>query len=852
MSLPAPTPPPRLSDRSGPSPPRHPVPRGFGPSHSSASLLALALLLAYPGGCVSEPEPEAPASPIPGDGNATEDASAPDPTPEPTTDPAGDPGIIKAGCRPGEPRPEAFVPSGSTDGRTAIIPGGRAVTPVGTLVPVGRAALGLALSPDGSRIYVTGDGDRNQSLLAVDFDDGEVVQTLSGFEAFRGVAATPDGQMLVVGEGRDGMLRTFVPSDEDVGIFKPGPTLDLGGYLGDLALSPDGQMAYVASNTASAIYAVRLASMTVERIYGTGNYPYDLVVDPLGERLYVSNLAGSTVQVIDLTHAASDDAPDSEGDDILAVIDTPQGPEGMVLDPAGARLYVPCADDDVVLIIDTETLLPLGETDLSHHPEGLLASSPNDVALSPDGQTLYVVQADLNQIDLVDAWSGALLGSLPAGWYPVAVEAHPDGERIAVVNTKGLGSRPDMLDPTGLLQIITLPDAAGLAEHTEQAWQNNTRPGRFYAEGCDEILPAEDGEVPIKHVVLIVRENKTYDAVLGDLEGANGDPELTLFGEEITPNLHALARAFVNMDNYHSDPEESLQGHLWTTQADCGDFVEKLRNTQTPLSGFEAASLSSSNNIFEHCLEHGISFRNYGEIVTFGPELLGRMRDFIDPKFPFFNMGVPDEEKAREVIREWDLGIFPQFIYIGLPNDHTMGTRPGAPTPESMVADNDYATGMLVDWISKSPYWSKTIIFIIEDDPQSYRGDHVDAHRSISVVVSPWVKRGYVSHVHYSIPSMYRTIEMILGLPPMNKNDAGAAPMYDIFRDTADGPALTSFDLRPLGVLPDVNGIDAPMAAESMALDWESVDGVPGLGLILWRARKGDVDPPPYAVGIDR
>ena len=745
-------------------------------------------------------------------------------------------------CRPGDPLPEAFEPGGGgVDGPWGIIPGGRRVSPRGTLVPLGRAPVGLALSPDGSRAYVTCDGDSAHALQVIDLDTGEVLQTLGGFEAFRGVAATPDGQGIVVAAGRSGTLLSF--SYNEQGDLESGPSLDLVGYLGDLALSADGRRAFVASNTASLVFEVDLKTMELQRSFVTGNFPYDLVADPMGSRLYVSNLAGSTLLVIDL-----------ESDEPLAEVPTPKAPEGMVLSAGGEQLFVPCADHDSVLLLDTETLQPLAEIDLSHHPEGLLASSPNDVDLSVDGGTLFVVLADLNQVDLVDTASGELLGSLPTGWYPVALRAIPDGRRLVVLSTKGLGGRPNQVEPNGLLQVVTLPkDDEALAEQTRLVRENNSRPSRFYPRQCAQIMPARDGRLPIEHVVLIVRENKTYDMVLGDLEGGNGDPSLVLFGEDITPNIHALARSFVNLDNFHHDAEESIQGHQWTTQADCTDFVEKLRHTQLPLAGYEPASIAASGSIFEHCLKHGVSFRNYGEAFSFVPEMLGRMRDFIDPKFPFYNMEVLDVDKAREVIREWSLRVFPQFIYIALPNDHTYGTKPGKPTPQSMVADNDRATGLLVEWLSRSQYWEKTVVFIIEDDPQSWRGDHVDAHRSICVVISPWVKRGHVSSVHYNVPSVYRTIEMILGLPPMNKNDAGAAPMYDIFLDPVGKPDLTPFEALPLAVEHTLNTLDSPMAAESMAIDWrDGVDGKPGLGKILWRAMKGEVDPPPYAKGIDR
>ena len=821
--------------------------------------MALAVVVGSLGACHSTAEPPRGGGSTPAAAAVTRGPRPPAQIP-PSAEPSGPRGEPSAPasevCDPGLPTALAAAPGGSTDGRTAIIPGGRAVTPDGVLVPLNRAPLGLALSPDGLRAYVTHDRGAAEALWVVDVATGERLQTLGGFTVFRGVVATPDGTRVLIASGADRLLRVLnVGAD---GLLTPGATVDLGGYLGDVTVSSDSTTAWAVVNTSSAIHEVDLATLTVRRTFFAGNLPYDLVVDRAARRLFVSNYAESTVQVFDTATG-----------DVLATLETPAGPEGMALDAAEERLYVTCADSDQLFVLDARTLLAETTIDLTHHPEGLLASTPNDVSLSPDGTRLYVVQADLNQVDVLDAASGTLLGSLPTGWYPVAVGVPPDGQHLVVLNHKGLGAVPGEVEPSGNLQIVPVPaDAESLGVSTDQVWQNNSRPSRFFPGDCDRPGRPASALPPIEHVVLLVRENKTYDQVLGDVEGTNGDPALTLFGEAITPNLHALAKGFSNLDNYYSNPEESLQGHQWTTQSDCGDFTEKLRHSQSPLSGYEGPSLAASGSIFHHCLDHGVSFRNYGEVVSFGPELLGRLRDFIDPKYPFFNMGIRDQDKAHEILREWSLGIFPEFIYISLPNDHTFGAEPGKPTPESMVADNDRATGMLVDWISKSAYWEKTIVFIIEDDPQSHAGDHVDAHRSIAVVVSPWVKRGHVSHVHHDIPSIYRTIELLLGLPPMNKWDAGASAMYDLFLPAGTPPDLTPFDALPLGVPPGIvpEGAVAarfrrPRAASAEAGDGDAddrdddekgVDGRAGLGRELWHYFKGDREPPPYAKGIDR
>jgi hypothetical protein len=362
--------------------------------------------------------------------------------------------------------------------------------------------------------------------------------------------------------------------------------------------------------------------------------------------------------------------------------------------------------------------------------------------------------------------------------------------------------------------------------------------------GCPTGFPVPagpGGPSPIEHVVLIVRENKTYDALLGDLETGDGNPDLVLYGEDVTPNLHALARRFAHHDNFYDDGEDSTQGHLWLTSAFVNDYMERMN-----LSGgdFDAdvmmeAGAPDFGTFFTHLLRHGVPFRNYGEVVgTMGQWNGQRVMEHTDLRFPglFFNLSVKDEEKADYVAaRLVDDEDFPSFVFIGLPNDHTFGTRPGRPTPESMVNDNDYATGLLVDRISRSRFWPSTAIFIVEDDPQQ-GADHVDYHRSILVVASPWAKRAHVSSVHGSIPSLLRTIELILGLPPMCRYDALATPLWDAFSPVPD---FEPYTVLPRTIADAVNPVDAPGAAASMRMDFSGPDRNPGLGAVLWLARKG-------------
>ena len=387
---------------------------------------------------------------------------------------------------------------------------------------------------------------------------------------------------------------------------------------------------------------------------------------------------------------------------------------------------------------------------------------------------------------------------------------------------------------------------------TTRVNENNSRASRFYNDTCKQLFTdtgKEDFTPPIKHVVLIQKENKTYDEVLGDLQRdnkpyGNGDPELCLFGEQFTPNVHELARQFVNFDNYYANADESTQGHMWMTQADCNDLMNKYRFDRLPIVGVDPATRSETGSIFDLCYNNNVTFRNYGQVANFGFESLNKYREFMNVKYPYYNMSVKDVDKAKEFIREMKNGIFPEFVYLMLPNDHTFGGSSDKPTPQTMVADNDHAVGMVVDAISKSEYWESTIIFILEDDPQSAAGDHVDAHRSILVVVSPWVKRGYLSSVLYSIPSVYRTIEMLLGLPHLNGNTAMAAPMYDIFTTEPD---FSSYDHIVPNVLPAMNPKGTEAAKSSEKYDWNEVDGHKGLGDIIWSIMRPGQERPSHA-----
>ena len=736
--------------------------------------------------------------------------------------------------------------AGVIDDRRAILPNGRMVAPEGDIVIVGGNPTDVVLDATGTFAYVL---RQDGGLVVVDLRSGEGIQTVGSVKGYHGLALAADGGTLWTASMLGGVHRFAVGED---GRLTESGGAPLHGFLVDVAVRPGSDLVYVVANTSSNIYEIDPVTLETVRTLRAGRNPYELAFDPTGETLFTSNLGSDSVSVIDV---ASGEA--------VARIPVCDGPSGMVYVPGAAgdggdRLYVACSNSDTVAVLDVASRSVAGELDLTGDPDGLTGGAVNELAFSPTTDRLFVSAARRNKVDIVRLADGVVEGSVATGHYPTALVVRPGGESLVVAATKGFGSEDGRWDIRGQLNVIPIPATPEeLALATARVAENNARPGRFFPDEClpgEQLPPALAGgdDRPIRHVVLIVRENKTYDNLLGDLEGANGDPVLAIFGEDVTPNLHALARRFVNMDNFYADAEHSKQGHQWTTQVDCNDHTEKIRRFALPLVGVDEALMAGGGSIFEHCYANGVSFRNYGEAFGFGVEVVGELSPFVDSKFPFFNLAIPDVEKAAEFIRELEDGIFPSFVYIALPNDHTSGTSPGAPTPRWFVADNDAGTGMIVEAVSQSPFWPETVIFIIEDDPQS-SGDHVHSHRSPCLAIGPHVRRGHTSSVQYSTASLYKTIELILGLPPINKNTRDASPMIDAFvTDTpGDEPDFEPYAGLPNPVPYEVNPPNAIMAAESQAIDWTKLDEAPGLGLILWRAQRGDVPMPAYAKRVD-
>jgi YVTN family beta-propeller protein len=576
------------------------------------------------------------------------------------------------------------------------------------------------------------------------------------------------------------------------------------------------------------------------------------------------------------------------------IIEVGLHPSDMVLSPDQERLYVACANSDIISVINTTTDEVIENISVHMQENILFGSSPNDLAISPDGKFLYVANGTDNAVCVIQTGTpGKVLGYIPTGWYPGSVILDKNGKILYVANIKGIGSRNQRTDRTGYnsydylgsVSIIALPGRHELQKMTETVNLNNSwaekLKGLYQSEASREKVP-----VPVlpsqtsffKHVIYIIKENRTYDQVFSDMVKGDGDTSLLEFGREITPNHHLLAETFVLLDNFYCSGVLSADGHQWTDEAYVTDYLEKSFGDfprSYPYDGDDALAYASSGFIWDNVLNHGLTFRDYGEFVraiidpddaTFteiyqdfkagtnnikiqAKANLEQLTPYLCPTFIGFPNEVPDVYRAAEFIKELKNfeknDDFPNFIIMLLPNDHTSGTRPGMPTPRAAVADNDLALGQIVEAISGSKFWKETCILLTEDDPQDGL-DHVDGHRTVGLVISPYTKRGEVVSTYYSQINMVRTIEDILGIPPMNQLDLSAESMADCFTDKPDfSPYKAVKNNIPLDELnPElisITGDQLYWAKKSLEQDLNDVDRINEdiFNRIIWHSVKG-------------
>ena len=703
-----------------------------------------------------------------------------------------------------------------------------------------------------------------------------------------------------------------------------------------LAISADGSRLYVTGNLGDQLYELDAASGQVLRSWDTGVAPYDVVL--AGRKAYVSNLGGAQPTKQDHTALAGlgmrvrVDSRDiaSEGsvtvidlvtDRVLREIPLERHTSALAASPDGRYVVVANTGSDSLSVIDTSTDSVVEKISARQTPADLLGALPNALAFDPSGRRLYVCNGTQNAVAVFqfkpESRASKMLGLIPVGWFPGAIQFHRPTKTLLVANIKGVGAsklfKPgdkikfNSKDFFGTISYVPVPSDRQLSSLTELALRDLRYPRIAEAllpprpDQPARPVPERIGEPSLfKHVVYVIKENRSYDQVLGDMPEGNGDPQLCTFGEEYTPNQHKIAREFALLDNTYCAGICSADGHQWTDSALANEYVERQLTSDSPRSyaggktpdAADAFSWASSGFIWDNALAHGKTVRDYGEWMLseagwhdrkrkdkiMWSDYWGAFNTNVDlvrlrsrPQIRTlrqhsctntvgWDLKVPDVMRAAAFIRELKQfetnGDFPNLVILFLPNDHTGGEKTDYPTPGSQVADNDLAFGRVLEALSHSRFWPETCLFAIEDDPQA-GWDHVSGYRTTCYAASPYTPRKHTISTQYNQISLVRTIEQILGLPPMNQMDASATPMFDCFRDVPDYTAFNSVTNRfPLDrINPDAKKVtDRRIRRDILAsnrLPLDEPDRCPEdlLNRILWRAMKGpDAAFPEWAV----
>ena len=781
---------------------------------------------------------------------------------------------------PGAPGPQ---PNG-----TAVTPNGWTVTPAGTQTALGTGALALALSPDGKRALVVEGGFYNGEVRYVDTSSGRILQTEwphtgGKYSLYAGAAFSADGARAYVSDGPQSDILVYYVMTGRIRQMSSIRLPDWSGkypvYPAGIALAKTSPRLFVAANLRGTLDIVNLKDtrQSQTKVVPVGHRPYAVVLSRDEKHAYVSNWGGETVTVVDTATAKVEET-----------IPVGTHPSAMVLNPVNNELYVANSDSDTVSVVDTATQKVLRIIDMAPYDGARIGASPNALTVSPDGHTLYVANAGDNDIAVVAlSVGGASMdttkGLIPTACYPCGVALSPAADKLYVMNMKGKGVGPMdwapwriqplpvwpfefiLRETAGSLETIPVPAAGQLAAYTALVQAND----KFGEEpgGDGTVIPtgvAGGTASPIKHIIYIIKENRSYDQVLGDLGRGNGDPGLVDFGYSVTPNQHRLAKQFVTLDNYYADGEVSMDGWSWANAANCNTYTEKnvpliygsmfdlvqgwgITSMRRPDDepGFGQAEFPNATAaipgpdvkhayFWDTLAAADISFEDFGFFIGEAPEKaenlptsMPDLQGHTDLNYPGWDLSVSDQQRYLLWKTQFDAyekaGEMPTVQFIYLPRDHTWTLQPGKLAPASMVADNDYALGKIVDRVSHSKFWEDTAIFVTEDDAQD-GADHVDGHRTVAQIISPYTQTGAVDSTFYSTVSVLHTMELILGISPMTQFDATATPMYRSFTPT---PVKEPYSVvKPDQSMTVRNPTHGPMAAICAKLDFSHPDAV--------------------------
>ena len=703
------------------------------------------------------------------------------------------------------------------------------IAPAGKQVALDTFPMSAAATPDGKYLFVLHSGTRPPMITAIDAASGTVTSTLPVADAWLGIAVSPRGDRVYVGGGSRAAIfeLTFANGKLAAGrTFDAVPAASRGrqDFIGDVTFDREGHLLYAAELYRNSLVVINPQSGLVLNRIKTGRRPYRVLFHPDGKSFFVSHWADGSVGQYDTGSGSS-----------IGLVRIAPHPTDLVYREGGApdevegapkyngRLFVAAANTNSVysVAVTPSKQLSLLETiNIAMTSRQPLGMTPSALALSPDRSRLFVACSGANAVAVVDLTGnrGHLEGWIPSGWYPTAVRALPSGT-LAVLNGKGVRSypRPKGAVPPGQQQTGSASWIPAFTSEQLQQWTRQALANSAYHDGLlDQSPPLPTAA----HVVYIVQESSSYDQILGDLKGGNGDSSLAAFGESVTPNQHKLAAEFALFDNFYANGDDDWDGHNWATAAIASDYVEKLWPSQAAgrlkTDGSEdqdPASLPPAGYLWTNAVTAGITMRNFGYMATnvspapeAGKPQVASVRDPVLAKvtnmnFRGFDPQYADTARAKAFLDELATyekdAAMPRLVVIRLGSEYTTA---GA------AADNDHALGMIVEGITKSRFWSSTAIFVVRAGARN-GADHVDSHRSTAFVISPFVRRHSVDSKMYNTTSALRTIELFLGLRPMTHFDAGATPMAAVFQTQAD---TTPFTAEKPRVAPDKSPASTP------------------------------------------
>jgi len=757
-----------------------------------------------------------------------------------------------------------------------VLPNGWSLTPLGRSLSLGDLPLNMAVAHSGKRMAVSNNGQSGHSIQYIDVASEKILHDMPIDKAWYGLAFSDDDQLLYVSAGHDNKINIYSTQGDHLdlkdSILLGQPWPNPIGPAG-IAVNNKKQLLYTVTRDDSSLYIINTSSKSVLHKINLGAEAYTCMLSSDKTILYVSLWGGDKVLKLDASTGKK-----------LNSAQVGDNPNEIILTKKGDRLYVANANDNSVSVITTSNMKVVETLNAALYADAVPGSTTNGLSLSADEERLYIANADNNALAVFEVeqlGASRSMGFIPVGWYPTNVRVV--GKKVFVTNGKGFSSLANPNGPNpiekkqkvrfqqgdaakpaavqyigglfkGTMSIFEEPAEQALGLYSKAVYANSpyTKEKELNASGeKGNPIPMKVGDPsPIKHVFYIVKENRTYDQVLGDVTGGNGDTSLVLFGENITPNQHALVKEFVLLDNFYVDGEVSADGHNWTFGAYATDYLEKNwptsyggRGGKYDAEGRTRAADNKGDFIWGNAKKHGVSYRTYGEFADDYKPNLKILEGHFCPYYTSWDETVRDTTRVNQWKRDFDsllrINAVPQLNTLRLINDHTEGMSLGRPTPFAHVADNDWAVGLFIEHLSKSPIWEQSVVFIVEDDAQN-GPDHVDAHRTTAYVAGGYVKRGYVDHTPYSTSSMVRTIELILGMSPMSQYDAAATPMWRSFNKTSNTQPFRSIVAKV--DITEVNKKDGPLARKSRTFDFSKEDRVNDFEFseVIWKGVKGE------------